>query len=281
MKCKRLECKCIRTGADIIILHSCFEHHASYYIYMFGAKSLTTLLTCTCVVSYATMIVNHVWKNVSRSECDYSQHTNQHLQEGPATKPWKTSAGSANCLTQHFSMCTEVNKHNVRYLRHAYNTSVKGMFRWNFTIRIFCSYAFFHMNHLEGLSPYWEANSQLVKDISCLLWNLNVHYHIYKSIAMNSIRSLTNAVHIFIRNFFQISFNTVSYQCLSLASELPVGFPDELQYTLFISPMSGTCPTHYFSVWIMPMNSLKIFNNCVWITFSVWYTTAQGQKNIL
>ena len=127
------------------------------------------------------MTVNHTKKFVSRSDGDYSQCTNQHLQR-PATKPWKPSAGSANCLTRHFSMCTEVTEQNVRYLRHVYNTSVKGKFRWNFTIRIFCGYAYFHMNHLEGQSPYWEANSQLVvKDISCLLWNLNVHYHNHKS----------------------------------------------------------------------------------------------------
>jgi len=59
-----------------------------------------------------------------------------------------------NCLTQHFSICTEVTELNVRYLRHVYNTSVMGMFRWNFTIRIFCGYAYFHMNHLEGQSRY-------------------------------------------------------------------------------------------------------------------------------
>lgn len=135
-----------------------------------------------------------------------------------------------NCLTQHFSICTEVTELNVRYLRHVYNTSVMGMFRWNFTIRIFCGYAYFHMNHLEGQSRYWEANSQLVvKYISCRLWNLNVHYHNYKSQTMYPIWSLTNAIHIFIYDFFQISFNTLSYQCLSLAiGVFPEGFPEEL-----------------------------------------------------
>lgn len=170
-------------------------------------------------------------------------------------------------------MCTEVTEQNVRYLRHVYNTSVKGMFRWNFMI--FCGYTFFHMNHLEGQSPYWEANSQLVvKVISCLLWNLNVHYHNYKSQAVYPIWSLTNAVHIFIYDLFQISFNTVSYQCLSLASGvLPEGVPEELQYTLFIFPMSVTCPTQYFSVWIVQINSLKIFSNCVWNTISLYKST--------
>jgi len=52
---------------------------------MFGAKSLTTLLTCTYVMSHATMIVNCMKKFVSRCDCDYSQCTNQHLQV-PATK---------------------------------------------------------------------------------------------------------------------------------------------------------------------------------------------------
>ena len=206
---------------------------------MFGAKSLTTLLTCTCVVSHATMIVNHTKKFVSRSDCDYSQCTNQHLQR-PATKPWKPSPGSANCLTRQFIMYTEVTEQNVHYLIHVYNISVRGKFRWNFTKRIFCGYAYFHMNHLKGQIPYWEFNSQLVvKDISCLLWNLNVHYNNYKSQAKYPIWSLMNAVHIFIYDFFQISFNSVSYQCLSFASGvLPVGLPDELQYTLFIVPMS-------------------------------------------
>jgi hypothetical protein len=108
---------------------------------------------------------------VYRSNCDFPQGTNQHFKKDQLQNQEKP-AGSANCLTRHSSMCTGVTAQNVRYHRHAYNTNVKGMFRWIFMMRIFCGYAYFHMNHLEKLSPYWEANSQLVKDISCLLWNL-------------------------------------------------------------------------------------------------------------
>jgi len=71
VNCRRLECKWGKhKSRHNYMTFSVLSNtlHIIYIYKMFGAKSLTTLLTCTCVVSHATMIVNCMKKFVSRSD---------------------------------------------------------------------------------------------------------------------------------------------------------------------------------------------------------------------
>ena len=88
----------------------------------------------------------------------------------------------------------------------------------------------------------WFPTSQ---EIPCILWNLKVHYHIYKCPPPFPVLSQINPVYcpypISSRSILILSFHL----CLVLPSGLfPLGFPTKTQYAPLLSPVHATCPAH-------------------------------------
>jgi hypothetical protein len=58
--------------------------------------------------------------------------------------------------------------------------------------------------------PSWESDSHSVnQEISPVLWNPKVHYHVHKNPPVDSILSQMNLVYILTPYFFKINFNII------------------------------------------------------------------------
>jgi len=84
-------------------------------------------------------------------------------------------------------------------------------------------------------SPSWEANQFSVsQEIPCILWNLNAHYHIYKS--PQPVPLLTSIQCMPPSNFLKIHFNIIlSYMPGSSKWSLSLRFPH--QNPVYNSPL--------------------------------------------
>jgi hypothetical protein len=105
--------------------------HVTYIYDVWHQRVNNTQLHLMRSVTCYDYCQSHVVRNVYRSDCDFSECTHQHLQERPAKKPWHTSAGSANCLTRHSSMCTEVTAHSVQCHRQCEGHVQMELQDWN------------------------------------------------------------------------------------------------------------------------------------------------------
>ena len=85
-------------------------------------------------------------------------------------------------------------------------------------------------------SPSLEANwFSANQEILCILWNLKVHYHIYKCLPPVTILSQLDLTSYFLR----IHLNII------LPSDLfSWGFPTKTLYTPLLSTIRATCPAH-------------------------------------
>jgi len=105
-------------------------------------------------------------------------------------------------------------------------------------------------------SSYWEANSHSAsQEISCLLWEPEVHYRVHESPPLVPILSQMHPVHPYfpkIRSNIAFPFTDSSKWYLTLA------FPTKIVYEFLISPMRATC--HANSI---PLNLISL------ITFGV------------
>ena len=91
-------------------------------------------------------------------------------------------------------------------------------------------------------SPYGEANSlSASQETVCILWNLKVHYHIYKSlppfpILSHSIQSLLPQSY-----FLQIIVMLLHIFAWCLQWSLSWRFPTQMLYALLTSPFPHKC----------------------------------------
>lgn len=64
--------------------------------------------------------------------------------------------------------------------------------------------------NLHGAESFWEANSSPAsKEISCILWNSEVHYHVHKSLKIVPVPIQMNAVYVLPSCFHKIPFNII------------------------------------------------------------------------
>ena len=98
------------------------------------------------------------------------------------------------------------------------------------------------MQHSPSQEANWFAASQ---EITRILWNLNVHYHIHKCPPLVPILSKLDPVHIPTSYFLKIHLNMSSHLRLGLPSGLfPSAFPTKTLYTRLLSPIRATCTAH-------------------------------------
>jgi len=77
-------------------------------------------------------------------------------------------------------------------------------------------------------SPSWEGNSHSAsQEISRLLWNPEVYYHVDKGPLLVHILSQLNAVHTLPHYFPKIHYNIFLYTPKSSAWSLPFRFSDQ------------------------------------------------------
>jgi len=106
--------------------------------------------------------------------------------------------------------------------------------------------------------PSWEANSRPAgQEISFLLWNLKVHYHVHKTLPLTPILSQMNSPYTLTTYFFEIHFNITLPSTPNLSSGLLFsGLQAKILYTLLISPMGDAFPTY--------LNFLNLITNNIW-----------------
>ena len=105
-----------------------------------------------------------------------------------------------------------------------------------------------HLSTLEQ-SPSWKANTSFSsQEITCILWNLEVCYHVYSSLPPLHILNQMNPVCTLPFYFFNIQLNVIilSVHRLSKGS-LHIGFPH--QTSMCISLLSHVCPPA-LSIWV-------------------------------
>jgi thiol-disulfide isomerase/thioredoxin len=105
-----------------------------------------------------------------------------------------------------------------------------------------------------GQSP-WEANSfSGSPEVPCILWNLNVHCHLHKSLPLVPILSQINPVHALRSCFYKIHFHVILPSMLASSMYMfPSGFPTTKKKTpVFISLLAYTChiphSSHQFDI---------------------------------
>ena len=91
-----------------------------------------------------------------------------------------------------------------------------------------------------------EANRfSASQEIPRILWNLKVHYHIYKCPPPVSVLSQLDPVHTPTSNFWRSILILSSHLRLGLPSDLfPSGFPTKTLFTPLLSLVSATWPAH-------------------------------------
>ena len=68
--------------------------------------------------------------------------------------------------------------------------------------------------HSMEQSPSWQANQfPVTQEITCILWNLKVHYHVYKSLQPDPVLSLINPVHASPSHFLMNHLATHKHSC--------------------------------------------------------------------
>ena len=96
-------------------------------------------------------------------------------------------------------------------------------------------------NHLHrAVSVDNLMGSQPLKELSCISWNLKIHYHVHKGPTLVPVLSQINPVHA-----LQFHCRLSSHLHLCLPSGLLLAcFPHTIPYTFLFSPMHATCPIH-------------------------------------
>jgi hypothetical protein len=85
------------------------------------------------------------------------------------------------------------------------------------------------------LSPSWEAASRsATQEFSNTLWDLEVHYHVHKSLPRVPILRQINPVYSTSSYLSKLHFNII----------LPTDFSTEILYACLFSPMRATWPAN-------------------------------------
>lgn len=97
-------------------------------------------------------------------------------------------------------------------------------------------------------SPSWEAMSHSgTQEISHLLWNLNTHYHVHKSLVMDLTLSQMSSSH-----FINVHFNAILPSVpRSSKRSLPFRFFCPKCCTHFWSLPQATCSAHIFLIHVI------------------------------
>jgi hypothetical protein len=94
-------------------------------------------------------------------------------------------------------------------------------------------------------SPSWEAAScAAIQELPNILWNMKVHYHVYKSPQLVPIPSQINRVHTTPSYLRSLSILSTHLHLGLPSGILPSGFPTNILYALPFSPIRTTCPAH-------------------------------------
>jgi len=98
--------------------------------------------------------------------------------------------------------------------------------------------------NLHGVESFWKANSSpSSKEIPCILWNSEVHYHVHKSLKIVHIVIQMNAPSVLPSCFHKIPFNII-LSSTPLSSKWLLLQVIQSSVCMHISPMHVTGPTH-------------------------------------
>jgi hypothetical protein len=107
-------------------------------------------------------------------------------------------------------------------------------------------------------SPSWEANRFLVsQEISRILWNPNIHYHIHKCPPRVHILSKLDSVYNPTSYFLKIYLNITLLSTPGSPNGLLLSdFPIEKVYIPLLSPIRATCLTHLILLYFITRSIL-------------------------
>ena len=115
----------------------------------------------------------------------------------------------------------------------------------------------YHMkehNHFFDIMMLHELLTPACQEITYILWNLRIHYHVHNSPSLDPILRQINPVYAITTNFFKYVLILSSHQRLGLPCSISSRFPT---ITLYESlPLHATCPAH-----------LTLLDFIIWLTF--------------